>query len=229
MRAGPVKLGLVIPQPNVTMEPELLGWLPPGASLDMRRIPSLGREMLVEDMPDYDARVLASASTIDEDVDGIIYGCTSGGFMTGADNEMALVSSIEKATGKSCVSTARAVVEALQSDGAKRIGLLSPYPDATNAALIAYLRDFEIAVAALSAVDPKQLGGYGAIRIDDVTRLAHQAVKSDCDALFIACSHMPTFAAMRSLHQNLGMPVYSSISATARKILAGMGREIVYA
>jgi len=40
----------------------------------------------------------------------------------------------------------------------------------------------------------------------------------DCDALFIACSQLPTYDILDSLQAEFGRPVWSSIKATAWQI-----------
>ena len=61
---------------------------------------------------------------------------------------------LTEATGLPVVTTARAMVRALQHDGAKRIAVVTPYHDAVNAQLAAFLAD----------------GGISVVRLDDVPR-----------------------------------------------------------
>jgi len=40
----------------------------------------------------------------------------------------------------------------------------------------------------------------------------------DCDALFIACSQLPTYEIVAQLERDFARPVWSSIQATARAV-----------
>ena len=50
---------------------------------------------------------------------------------------------------------------------------------------------------------------------DDVARLARTTIAADCDALFIACSQLPTYEILDGLQAEFGRPAWSSIKATA--------------
>ena len=57
----------------------------------------------------------------------------------------------------------------------------------------------------------------------DVARMARATMHGDCDALFIACSQLPTFDILDGLSAEFARPVLSSIQATAwrvRQVLA---------
>lgn len=59
----------------------------------------------------------------------------------------------------------------------------------------------------------------GRIRSDAVARLARETMGDDCDALFIACTQLPTFDILDELRQEFGHPVLSSICATTRQAM----------
>jgi maleate cis-trans isomerase len=55
----------------------------------------------------------------------------------------------------------------------------------------------------------------GRISADQVAGLARDTVTPDSDALFIACSQLPTHAIVGRLQSELKRPVWSSIQASA--------------
>ena len=55
----------------------------------------------------------------------------------------------------------------------------------------------------------------GSIASPEVARLARETMRDDCDALFIACSQLPTRDIVAPLQRDFGRPVWSSIQATA--------------
>jgi arylmalonate decarboxylase len=55
----------------------------------------------------------------------------------------------------------------------------------------------------------------GRITSEEVAAMAHQVMNDDCEAMFIACSQLPTQNILQSLSQSFNRPVFSSIQATA--------------
>jgi maleate cis-trans isomerase len=106
-------------------------------------------------------------------------------------------------------------VSALQHDGAKRIAVVTPYHDAVNAQLEAFLADGGIGVVRLATFRAPDVVALGRITADQVRELARATMGPDCDALFIGCSQLPTHAILDGLRAELGRPAWSSIYATA--------------
>jgi maleate cis-trans isomerase len=224
-----IKIGLIVPKPNQTMQPELTAWFPKGSSVDVKRIPGLGRgHMGPADIPEYSASVVALSTEIAPEIDRVVYGCTSGAFLGGAVAEDVVLDKLSQSTGKPSISTARAVTQAFQASGSKRIAVLSPYSPATNVHLISYLKGFGIDVAKTTVMDVASVGGYRKITPEDVVIAARDAMTDDADGLLIVCSLMPTFPVIGQLQTELGRPVFSSISATAREVMDSMGMQITY-
>lgn len=55
----------------------------------------------------------------------------------------------------------------------------------------------------------------GRITEDEVAALARKTMTASCDAMFIACSQLPTLGVLDGLSAEFGRPVMSSIKATA--------------
>ena len=56
--------------------------------------------------------------------------------------------------------------------------------------------------------------------------MARKTVDDGCDALFIACSQLPTCDILPGLREELGRPVFSSVEATARVAARAVNFEI---
>jgi maleate cis-trans isomerase len=63
----------------------------------------------------------------------------------------------------------------------------------------------------------------GAIGAEAVAALARETVDGECDALFIACSQLPTRAIVGLLEREFHRPVWSSIKATAWRACNALG------
>ena len=71
----------MVPINNTTMEGELLKWLPQGSSCRTIKIPRGAGLLTRETVPAYKAKALELAREFaKDDLDAIVYGCTSGSF-----------------------------------------------------------------------------------------------------------------------------------------------------
>jgi maleate cis-trans isomerase len=218
MDKEPLDIGLLVPVNNTTMEPELLAWLPEGSSCRTLRIPR-GKGMLTpSNLPAYVAEGMKLAKELrDEPLDLVVYGCTAAGFMAGPERDAEIAAELASVTKKRVVTTASSMAAALQNLAARRIALITPYPDHVNETLMAFLTRFEIDVlSSFKAQTVDELAGITAAQIAERAReIAHPGL----DALFIACSQLPTLAIIDELERELGLPVWSSIRATAWQVL----------
>jgi len=147
--------------------------------------------------------------------DLIAYGCTAAGFLSGPAGDAELSAMLSGATGLPVVTIARAMVRALQHDKAKRIAVVTPYHDAVNAQLEAFLADGGISVVRMDTFRAPDVTALGRITAAEVRDLARATMGPDCDALFIGCSQLPTHAILAGLQAEFGRPAWSSIRATA--------------
>jgi maleate cis-trans isomerase len=192
--AAALKAGLMVPMNNTTMERELLAWLPAGSTCVTLRIPRSRGLLTAETMPAYKAQALALAAQF-----------------SGRE----LAEELVRATGRPVVTTARSMVLALQEAKAKDIALVTPYLDTVNERLKAFLADGDIRVKRFNSFYAANVEELGRIQADAVARLSRETMDDECDALFIACSQLPSFEIIEELRREFGRPVWSSVQATA--------------
>jgi maleate cis-trans isomerase len=92
---------------------------------------------------------------------------------------------------------------------------VTPYGEEVNRQLSAFLESADIGVVRLASLNAPDVTALGRITAEEVGALARKTMGSDCDALFIGCSQLPTYAILSSLAAAFGRPAWSSISATA--------------
>jgi maleate cis-trans isomerase len=214
----PLRVGLMVPESNTTMEGELAAWMPPGTQITRVGIPRTSGGLLTrETMPAYRDAALALAaqhfSPATHDI--VAYGCTAAGFISGPAGDAALAQDLARVTGLPVVTTAGAMVKALQHAGARRIAVVTPYQDGVNEQLTEFLADGGIAVDRLASFRAPDLATLCSITAEQVRDLAERTMGDDVDALFIGCSQLPTQAVLDDLAARSGRPAFSSISATA--------------
>ena len=211
-------VGLMVPINTTTMERELLAWLPAGSTCDTQRIPRGNGLLTKVTLPEYMVQALAMAKTFnDPAVDVVAYGCTAAGFISGPAGDAALQKNLASITGKNVVTTARSMVVALQEIGINKIALVTPYPDAVNTQLKAFLTDGGIEVKRFNSFYVQNTDELGRIEAHQVAKLARDTMADDCEAMFIGCSQLPTFEILGDLEREFGRPVFSSIQVTARR------------
>jgi maleate cis-trans isomerase len=119
-------LGVLTPQANTTVEPEFSILLPPGAAMLTAR--------LVSAKPQLNDRLVAYVAGLDvtcaqfanAPLGAIAFACTGSSYLVGPEAEDAAVARLS--TRAPFITAGRAVCEAFIALGAKRIGLVSPYP-----------------------------------------------------------------------------------------------------
>ena len=211
-------VGLMVPINNTTMERELLSWLPAGSTCNTQRIPR-GKGLLTkETLPDYMAQALELAKVFaDPAIDVVVYGCTAAGFISGPLGDAALQKDLAAITGKNVVTTARSMVLALQDIGVKNIALVTPYPEAVNTQLKAFLSDGGITVKRCNSFYVQNTDELGRIEAHQVAKMARETMNDDCEAMFIGCSQLPTAEILGDLQREFGRPAFSSIQVTAQR------------
>jgi maleate cis-trans isomerase len=211
-----IRVMIVLPENNTTIEPEISALCPALAPLAVARVKRPPRTLLLEDLPAYtEATLEAIAPFSNEPWDLVIYGCTAAGFLGGPDSNAAMVERLRAHTGAVVVSTAGAMIEVLHADGVAETAVVTPYLESVNDGLRRYLEASGIGVEILNSFFCKTTAELGAINEDQVLELARQTVTSSSQSLFVACSQLPTLHAMAQLRRDFRIPVWSSIQATA--------------
>ncbi|MEJ8571526.1 hypothetical protein [Microbaculum marinum] len=207
---------LVVPANNTTMEPELTALCPVISGLAVARV-SLPPEGVTPDtLDDYTRTTLAA---IEPFAGGrprlVVYGCTAAGFLAGPEANARLTGEMQRRTGAPVVATASAMIDVLRHEGVTETAVVTPYLEPVNDGLRAYLAAEDIAVEVLGGCECRTTEELGRVTQDDVLEMALATVTPRSKALFIACSQLPTMGILDELRERLGVPVWSSISATA--------------
>lgn len=220
------RLGVLAPPGNVALERELPMFLPSGVVMNHNRLSrpdsTNSRESLLAmaDSVDRAARDLAQAYP-----EAIVYGCTSGSFLEGVGKEARLAERITQVTGIPAVTTSTAVVEALRVQGARRIFMITPYPDIVNEHEVIFCRHYGFEVVALDSFRCATSEENRLISSDQVAELAlgNSRAIGDCDTIFISCTNLLTMDRIEAIEAHSGRPVVTSNQATLWAGLVRMG------
>jgi len=145
-------VGMLTPQANTTVEPEFNILWPRGVAMINARLMS-DKPSMADRLVDYFNNYAASLRQFaNAPVGAVGAACTGASYLAGRDREAAVVRDMAAQHDYSFVTAALAVVDALRALEARRIGLVSPYPDDLNRASIAYWQSHGFEVAEVAGV-----------------------------------------------------------------------------
>ena len=217
-------VGVILPSANTVMEPELESLAPEGVTFHGARTPVRGtpsRESLEEMARGTEAAALDLASA---EVDLILYGCTSGSFMTDGER---LVERLRELTGIPAMTTAMAALAALRALGADKVALATPYRKFITQGEVDWLtaEGFDV----VSALDldmgetEHERRGINRIPPEAAYRLGREADRPEADVLFLSCTAMASLPVVEALERDCGKPVITSNLASAWYVLGRLG------
>ena len=122
-------VGMLTPQANTTVEPEFNILWPRGVAMINARLMS-GKASMTARLVDYFDNYAASLAQFANAPVGVVAAaCTGASYLAGREREAAVARDIAERHKHPFITAAVAVVDALTVLKAKRIGLVSPYPD----------------------------------------------------------------------------------------------------
>ncbi|HEX9463735.1 MAG TPA: hypothetical protein VGB82_14145 [Alphaproteobacteria bacterium] len=203
---GPIR-GVMVPQANTTVEAEmrvLLTGTLLAARLRSRSQDSRTRlveylDRIEEFLLDFDIAPLQAVG----------FACTGSSYFIGAASEDALFDRLSAARGTPVLSAARSLRQALTALGARRIGLISPYPDWLHETATAYWRDAGFVPVRSTSLagdmgDTRAIYSLPAPQADVLIGIAR-----DLDAIVISGTGLPSLPTIAAA-DGLGIPVLSS-------------------
>jgi maleate isomerase len=217
-----LRIGLLLPSSNTTMEPDFHGMAPEGVTVHSARM--MLRSVTVEGLDAMSGEALrAGALLATAGVDVLIYGCTSGSLIRGVEWERELVSSIEAETGVPTLSTAGAVVEGLRALGLRSVGVATPYTDDINGFERRFLEAQSFEVGSMRGLGLVENHEIAAVPSERIVGLAEE-VAVGSEGVFVSCTNLPAATLVHGLEARLRRPVVTSNQASMWAGLRALGR-----
>jgi maleate isomerase len=124
------------------------------------------------------------------------------------------------------VSSAGALVDALHSLGARRIGIVAPYLEELTRLVVAYIEDAGIEVKDSVSLEVSDNRAVAALDPEDLTSHWQRLDLGGCDALVLsACVQMPSLSVLEEVEQRSGLPTLSAATATTWAVLRALDLE----
>ncbi len=229
------RVGLIVPSSNTTMETEIPRMLRgreaelPEQTFSFHSSRMRMKHVTPEELRAMNAQMDRSAAELaDARCDVVTTACLvaimaqGGGFHRAAEDQIREVLRQEEAAAP-VLSSAGALLKALEDLGARRIAIVTPYLCALTDLVAGYIESDGVVVQdslSLEVSDNLQVG-----RLDPANLREHwkRVDLSGCDALVLsACVQMPSLPSIEPVEQECGLPVLSAATATTYSILRAL-------
>ena len=205
-------LGLLVPQANTTAEPEVNALLGPDLVLLASRLTSAAPGMR-ERLDHYLERIESYIDTFGDAPLAVLgFLITGSSYRLQHDEEDALFARLGARRGYPVVSAAQSIRRAFDALGARRVGLVSPYPEWLTERSLDYWRRAGVNVVGVEA--PERPGGFHDIytmRGPSVLAAARRLADRKPDVVLLAGAGMPTLGPMMALLDEDVTPLSSNL------------------
>lgn len=144
--------------------------------------------------------------------DVISFACTSGSFLHGLGGEMRLRDVIREAGAKVAQTTSGALLDAVAALRISSLGIATPYPEEVGDILAKFLEETGTTVLARHHTELHDV--LDPITDTQVYDMVKKAVAGHPDAVFLACTGVPTFDLVSDLESEFGLPVLTANQVT---------------
>lgn len=210
-------LGVLTPQANTTVEPELWTLLPSGWSLLNARLTS-GCDSIEARLVDYaNSLVTTTEQFSNAPVNAFAFACTGASYLIGSEEETRVIDEVEAKHNLPCITAARATATALKTMGAQKLALLSPYQDSLNEASSRYWKShgFSIVERAGPALQNDAFHPIYAMTTEAIYQSYVKLSACNADAVLMLGTGMPTLASLLRGHAQGLTPAISCNLALA--------------
>jgi len=220
-------VGMLTPQANTTVEPEFNLLWPPGVAMINARLMS-DKATISARLVDYFANYGNSLRQFANAPIGVAAAaCTGASYLAGRDEEARVASELTKQNGFPFVTAALAVVDALTVLNARRIGLVSPYPDDLTQASVAYWQShgFEVAEVAGAFNTESSFHPIYSLTGSAAERATRSLETAKLDAIVMLGTGMPTLRPIAATIGWRGAPVMSCNLCLAWRAVEALDRR----
>jgi maleate isomerase len=215
-------LGMLTPSSNTALEPltsAMVSGLPRvSAHFSRFRVTEISLEGAALGQFD-EAPILEAARLLaDARVDVICWSGTSSGWL-GFDRDLRLCESIRAATGIQACTSVLALNEILGETGARSFGLVTPYLDDVQQAILANYRKSGYDCVAEQHLNQSVNFAFSEIAPERIGDLVREVARARPQAIATFCTNMRAAAIVPALERELGIPIYDTVSTAVWKSL----------
>ena len=157
----------------------------------------------------------------DENIDCVVYGCTSGTIAVGHDT---IERKVKEAKPEAKITTpSTAAIKALKKLKIKKIAMFTPYSKKLNDEVMDYFSSQGFDIVANTYLDIAADYDIGKVDQNFLFKTLSQIEIKNADALFISCTALPVLNIIERLEKELGKPVITSNQSLIWDTLESIG------
>ncbi|MGI9330946.1 MAG: maleate cis-trans isomerase family protein [Gammaproteobacteria bacterium] len=220
-------LGIGTPQANPTVETEFHALRPAGVNLVAVRLLCMDKdpEQRIAGYLDGLGETLTRFDDLQLDAFG--FACTGSTYIRGFAAERTLIEKLEQRFGYPILTATDAIEQRLTALGARRIALVSPYPDWLLKKGVDYWqgRGFEVATVGQTTLPGDNLHRIYELTSQQALDVLHSLDLYDIDAILFSGTGMPSLRAIAGARESTGLPALSSNLCLAAALFQTLDME----
>ena len=146
-----------------------------------------------------------------EQIDCVVYGCTSGTIVSGYDNIKKKINLAKPNASVTAPSTA--ALNALKKKNIKKISIVTPYIKSVNDDVVNFFKDNNFEVTSNTYFDIESDKDIGRVDQDKLFEILCNIDHKGAEALFVSCTSLPVLNIIERLEKKLSITVLSSNQA----------------
>lgn len=208
-------LGMLTPSSNTILEPVCTRMLTetPEVTAHFGRFRVLEISLAQQALSQFtDAPMMAAAELLaDAKCHAISWNGTSAGWL-GFDADRKLCASIEARTGIRASSSVLAIEEIFRKTGVTRFGMVTPYTDDVQNAIIGNFRKEGFECVAERHCGIKVNFDFSEVEPSTVANMIREVAKAKPQAIIVFCTNMDGASHAQTLEPEIGIPIYDTIA-----------------
>ncbi len=218
------RVGVLVPTSNPTVEPELHHLVGDDVALYAARFPYTPELDLAARIERYPDVFLANAKAFgDMELNAFMAAMTGASYGLLRDGDDELCAKLSAATGVVSTTACRAIRSSLEALSARKVALVSPYPDWLTKRAAAYWKDcgFELTRVIMMS---EEFRAYE-MESDEVAETLAKIDGDACDAVVMTGTGMLTIPAILDLRETINATLLSSNLCAAWWIMKTVGSK----
>ncbi|MEJ8823718.1 aspartate/glutamate racemase family protein [Variovorax humicola] len=216
------RIGVLTPSSNTALEPLTSAMVAgvPKVSAHFSRFRVTEISMGDKSQNQFDERTILDAAKLlaDAHVDVICWSGTSASWL-GFERDRALCARITEVTGIPATTSVLALNDLLAAQGARTLGLVSPYVEDVQQRIVANYAALGIKCVAERHLDLTVNFSFAEVAPDTLRAMLREVAQQRPDAITVMCTNLHGAPLVDEMERELGIPIYDSVATVVWKAL----------